>query len=178
MLYSMEWQPREKSFYIILNKILCDENRSLLKPWFLYLKLFITALSKLPSIHCFVHRGIKKDLSADYPPGKIFVWWGFSSCTSSIMFSKMKHFWVKLVSEHYLQLIAILVKTFVNIQCSKRKMKSYYFLLVNSKLFHVWMRAMIWILFISKRLIHHILFLNLCPWAMHLDQWSHCHQFH
>jgi hypothetical protein len=44
MLYSMGWQPPENSFYSILNKTLCKDNRSLLKPWFLYLKLIITAL--------------------------------------------------------------------------------------------------------------------------------------
>lgn len=84
MLYSIEWYPRENSFYIILNKVLRNEDRSRLKPWFLYLKLFLTALSKLPSEHRSLHRGIKKNVSTDYPPGKTFIWWGFSSCTSSM----------------------------------------------------------------------------------------------
>lgn len=84
MLYSMAWPPPGKPFYIILNETLRHGNRSLLKPWFLYLKLVITALSKLPSEQHHLHRGIKKDLSAHYPQGKIFVWWGFSSCTKSI----------------------------------------------------------------------------------------------
>ena len=84
MLYSMEWYPRENSFYIILNKALRNEDRSRLKPWFLYLKLFLTALSKLPSKYRSIHRGIKKNVSTDYPLGKTFIWWGFSSCTSSI----------------------------------------------------------------------------------------------
>lgn len=84
MLYTLEWQPRDKSFYKILNDTLRTENCDLLKPWFSYLKLFITALSKIPSKHCLLHRGIKKDISGDYPRGKIFIWWGFSSCTSSI----------------------------------------------------------------------------------------------
>ncbi len=51
MLYSMEWSSREKSFYFILNKSLRSENRQLLKPWFLYLRLFLHALSKLPSFN-------------------------------------------------------------------------------------------------------------------------------
>jgi hypothetical protein len=84
MLYTMGWPPPNDSFYIILNKTLCNEDRSLLKPWFLYLKLIITALSKIPSEQCRLNRGVKKDISADYPRGKTFVWWGFSSCTSSI----------------------------------------------------------------------------------------------
>jgi hypothetical protein len=84
MLYSMGWQPSENSFYSILNKTLCNGNRSLLKPWFLYLKLIITALSKIPSERRSLNRGVKKDFSARYSQGKIFVWWGFSSCTTSI----------------------------------------------------------------------------------------------
>jgi hypothetical protein len=84
MLYSMEWVPRQNSLYMILNDTLRLENRDLLQPWFLYLKLFITALSKIPSKHLSLHRGVKKDLSANYHQGQIVVWWGFSSCTSSI----------------------------------------------------------------------------------------------
>jgi hypothetical protein len=85
MLYSMEWIPREKSFYIILNSKLRSENRQDLKAWFLYLRLFIFALSKLPSTFGrTIYRGIKLDLSAEYPKNKTFVWWGFSSCTESV----------------------------------------------------------------------------------------------
>ncbi len=60
------------------------KKRNQLEPWFLYLKLFLTALSRLPSIHRFIFRGVKLDLHLDYPMGKIIVWWGFSSCTTSI----------------------------------------------------------------------------------------------
>jgi hypothetical protein len=83
-LYSMEWEPREHSLNLILNRTLRDENREKLKPWFLYLKLFMKSLSKLPSIHCYVYRGIQMDLSTEYPQGKTFIWWGFSLCTQSI----------------------------------------------------------------------------------------------
>ena len=41
MLYSMEWQPKEHSLNLILNRTLRDENREKLKPWFLYLKLIL-----------------------------------------------------------------------------------------------------------------------------------------
>ncbi|CAF1555544.1 unnamed protein product, partial [Rotaria sp. Silwood1] len=44
-LYSMQ-----TGFFPMLNKALRDENRHVLKPWFAYLKLFITALEKLPSL--------------------------------------------------------------------------------------------------------------------------------
>ena len=84
MLYSLEWEPKEYSLNLILNRTLRDENREKLKPWFLYLKLFMKSLSKLPSIHCYVYRGIQTDLSNEYCQGKSFTWWGFSLCTRSI----------------------------------------------------------------------------------------------
>ena len=84
MLYSLGWPVAELSLYMKLNSVLRNESRDLLQPWFLYLKLLITALSKLPSKPLTVHRGVKSDLSADYWQGKTVVWWGFTSCTSSI----------------------------------------------------------------------------------------------
>ena len=84
MLYTLGWQPPKNSFYIFLNKTLDSENGLSLEPWFLYLKLFMTALSKLPSERRFLYRGVKVDICADYPKGKTFFWWKFSSCTSSI----------------------------------------------------------------------------------------------
>ncbi|CAF3690695.1 unnamed protein product, partial [Adineta steineri] len=86
MLYTTEGTCRDDSFYSILNSTLRTENRTKLKPWFLYLKLVLTALSKLPSTESgtTIYRGIKLDMSDQYPKGKTFVWWGFSSCTTSI----------------------------------------------------------------------------------------------
>jgi hypothetical protein len=83
-LYSMGWEPLDKCLYFVLNTTLRSVDRGNLKPWFLYLKLFLTALSRLPSIYRSVFRGVKLDLHADYPKGKTVVWWGFSSCTVSI----------------------------------------------------------------------------------------------
>jgi hypothetical protein len=80
----MSWEPRDKCLYATLNAILRSEDRDKLEPWFLYLKLFFTALERLPSIHRTVYRGIKLDMHKDYPKGKSVVWWGFSSCTISI----------------------------------------------------------------------------------------------
>ena len=86
MLYSLEWIPSENSFYCILNSTLRSTNReALLPPWFSYLKLFMTALSKLRSIlgnHVF--RGVKMDLRGQYTVGSTCTWWGFSSCTSTV----------------------------------------------------------------------------------------------
>ncbi|CAF0743754.1 unnamed protein product [Adineta steineri] len=84
ILYSMEWEPYEKCLYFALNATLRTEDRRKLKPWFSYLKLILTALEKLPSTRCHVFRGVKLDLTNQYTKEKTFVWWGFSSCTTSI----------------------------------------------------------------------------------------------
>ncbi|CAF1390599.1 unnamed protein product [Didymodactylos carnosus] len=60
------------------------EDRQKLKPWFLYLKLFITALSRLPSTTDTVYRGVKADLTDQYKPNSNLIWWGVSSCTDNI----------------------------------------------------------------------------------------------
>ncbi|CAF4402524.1 unnamed protein product [Rotaria socialis] len=83
-LYSMEWKPQDECLYHVLNKTLRNENRQKLEPWFLFLKLILTALAHLPSMARTVYRGVKKDMRKEYPKGKIFVWWGFSSCTTTL----------------------------------------------------------------------------------------------
>ncbi|CAF1013724.1 unnamed protein product [Adineta steineri] len=84
MLYSMEWEPHEECLSFALNAALRTEDRKELKPWFSYLKLILTALEKLPSTPSNVFRGMNLDLSNRYSVRKTFVWWGFSSCTTSI----------------------------------------------------------------------------------------------
>ncbi|CAF4201552.1 unnamed protein product [Adineta steineri] len=84
MLYSMDWEPHEECLYFALNAALRTEDRQKLKPWFSYLKLILTALEKLPFTPCNVVRGMNLDRSNQYSIRKIFVWWGFSSCTTSI----------------------------------------------------------------------------------------------
>ena len=79
-LYTLEWQPSEYSLFYILNKALRSTNRQLLKPWLLYLRLILTALSRLPSTHLIVYRGINMDLTKQYPVGATIIWHGFSSC--------------------------------------------------------------------------------------------------
>jgi hypothetical protein len=51
VLYTMEWHLYTNLLYYILNEKLRTENREHLKPWFLYLKLILTALSRLPTIN-------------------------------------------------------------------------------------------------------------------------------
>ena len=81
ILYSMQWEPQNKCLYFALNATLRDENRNKLKPWFSYLKLFLTALSRLPSNQRPIYRGITRDLRKDYQKGQTIIWWSFSSCT-------------------------------------------------------------------------------------------------
>jgi hypothetical protein len=83
-LYTMQFSGGP-SLYEILNQTLRAENREELKPWFSFLKLFITALYKLPSRSETVWRGVKGvDLSSKYKIGTKFVWWGVSSCNTNI----------------------------------------------------------------------------------------------
>ncbi|CAF3543774.1 unnamed protein product [Rotaria sp. Silwood1] len=91
-LYTLEWSPSEKSLYYILNSALRDKNRDKLKPWFSYLKLFLTGLYKLPSVKATIWRGIKCDISQQFEKDATFVWWGLSSCTESIDILKSPQF--------------------------------------------------------------------------------------
>jgi hypothetical protein len=81
MLYTMEWKP-DPCLYVVLNSALRAKDRKILQPWFLYLKLILTGLSRLPAIERTVYRGLKLDLSSEYSEGKELFWWGFSSCTT------------------------------------------------------------------------------------------------
>jgi hypothetical protein len=83
ILYSMDWEPQEQCLYHVLNKTLRAKNRIMLRPWFRYLKLLLIALSRLPSSHQVVLRGIKGDIRKYYPEGETIYWWGFNSCTAT-----------------------------------------------------------------------------------------------
>ncbi|CAF0713235.1 unnamed protein product [Adineta steineri] len=73
-LYSMP-----SSFFSSLNNTLRAENRDALKPWFAYLKLFMTALKKLPSIKSVVWRGVYSDVSSVFANNNIDIWWSVNS---------------------------------------------------------------------------------------------------
>ncbi|CAF2770984.1 unnamed protein product [Rotaria sp. Silwood2] len=109
-LYTMEWKPADNSLYALLNAALRAEDRDRLVPYFFYLKLFLSALWKLPSVKKTVWRGVKADLSEQYSVGKAFVWWGFSSCTESLNV---------LESEKFLGKTG--VRTLFNIECEAGK---------------------------------------------------------
>ncbi|CAF4042419.1 unnamed protein product [Rotaria sp. Silwood1] len=75
-LYSMQ-----TSFFPMLNKALRDEKRQLLKPWFAFLKLFLTALEKLPSFNGTVWRGVSGDIDSNFANNSVQTWWSVNSCS-------------------------------------------------------------------------------------------------
>ncbi|CAF1459055.1 unnamed protein product, partial [Didymodactylos carnosus] len=88
-LYSMECDSDNVGAYVSLyshlNETLKHADRAELRPWFRYLKLFLTAIAKLPPWSGgVVWRGVRKDQSNAYPQGTEAVWWTFSSCTSAL----------------------------------------------------------------------------------------------
>jgi hypothetical protein len=85
MLYTLKWKTPESSFYFFLNKTLRSQNREELLPWFPYIRLFIGALSKLPSISSHtVYCGLRINVNEEYSKGNVLIWRDFVSCTLSI----------------------------------------------------------------------------------------------
>jgi hypothetical protein len=84
-LYTMEWTDGHKSLYSILNYTLRTADREDLRPWYKYLKLFLTALVKIPCAPPqTVWRGVTKDICDDFSDGTEVTWWTFSSCTTTL----------------------------------------------------------------------------------------------
>ncbi|CAF1650129.1 unnamed protein product [Adineta ricciae] len=81
-LYTMDWG--QNSLYRILNHSLRAEDRSTLKPWFGYLKLFDTAAQKLPTVRKNLWRGVSQDVTKSFKQNDEFTWWTISSCSTSI----------------------------------------------------------------------------------------------
>ena len=81
-IYTMDWG--DQSLFQGLNALLRKEDRSVLKPWFGYLKLFDTALQKLPNQRIILWRGINADITKKYKSTKELTWWNFTSCSSSL----------------------------------------------------------------------------------------------
>ncbi len=66
-----------------------------MKPWFLYLKLVFTALSRLPSISLTVYRSVRSETGGEYEQyqvGEKLVLWGFSSCSKHRNISEKDQF--------------------------------------------------------------------------------------
>jgi len=84
-LYTMEWTDEHASLYFILNRTLKTDDRNNLRPWFKYLKLFLTALVKIPCAQPqTVWRGVRKNVSDAFSRGADVIWWSFSSCTTTL----------------------------------------------------------------------------------------------
>jgi len=81
-LYTME--GGDDSFYRVLNRALRSEDRPALKPWFPYLKLFDTAVSKLPTVRGSIWRGVPGDIGKDFKKNQELTWWSVTSCSLSV----------------------------------------------------------------------------------------------
>ncbi|CAF2419033.1 unnamed protein product [Rotaria sp. Silwood2] len=111
MLYTMGWEPLDECLYVVLNKTLRSVDRQQqLKPWYLYMRLFLNALFRLPLHPTVAYRGVKLDLSQQYTEGKTIVWWGFSSCTTTVGVLKSELF-----------LGTTDARTIFNLQCQSAK---------------------------------------------------------
>ena len=84
-LYTMEWNNEDKSLYTVLNYTLRATAGENLKPWYKYLKLFLTGLVKLPCAPAqTVWRGVRSNISSQFTEGSAITWWAFSSSTMSL----------------------------------------------------------------------------------------------
>mmetsp|Transcript_13296 Transcript_13296/g.52989 ORF Transcript_13296/g.52989 Transcript_13296/m.52989 type:complete len:654 (-) Transcript_13296:35-1996(-) len=72
------------SFYRDLNAALRDPKRAKVNQYFLYIRLFLSALSHLApcTTALSLWRGVAADLTKQYKPSSTIVWWGVSSCSS------------------------------------------------------------------------------------------------
>eukprot|EP00045_Choanoeca_perplexa_P010377 m.104703 g.104703 ORF g.104703 m.104703 type:complete len:568 (-) comp15257_c0_seq1:88-1791(-) len=73
----------ESPLYRRLNAALRDANRAKLRPFFLYLRLFLEALGKVQPYTSPLWRGVRLDLTKLYQKGSTVTWWGVSSCSQS-----------------------------------------------------------------------------------------------
>ena len=71
-------------FYSRLNETLRTKNRQALRPWFDFLKLFITALEKLPSTNEIVWRAVYGDVGSVFDDNDVHIWWSVNSCSMNL----------------------------------------------------------------------------------------------
>jgi uracil DNA glycosylase len=72
------------AFYKQLNAALRAPDRRAITPYRAYLRLFLSALARLPRTNTPLYRGVARDLRRDYAEGRVITWWGVSSCTPKI----------------------------------------------------------------------------------------------
>jgi hypothetical protein len=71
-------------FFSKLNIALRDPNRQVLKSWLHFLKLFMTALEKLPSIQATIWRAVNYDATSKFVEGEAYTYWDLNSCSRNI----------------------------------------------------------------------------------------------
>ena len=71
-------------FFSRLNDTLRAEQRDALKPWFAFLKLFISALEKLPSSSVRVWRAVCGNIDPLAVEGNLRIWWSVNSCSTNL----------------------------------------------------------------------------------------------
>ncbi len=71
-------------FFTRLNEFLRAENRNALIPWFAFLKLFITALEKLPSCKIIAWRGVEGDVGSAFADNDRQIWWSVNCCSKAL----------------------------------------------------------------------------------------------
>jgi hypothetical protein len=76
-LYTTGNLPNNRPLHKYLNAALRAKDQTVIDPYLPFVKLFITALSKLESVGQIIYRGAITDLSEKYSVGKTFVWSGF-----------------------------------------------------------------------------------------------------
>ncbi|CAF2903673.1 unnamed protein product [Rotaria sp. Silwood2] len=85
-LYTMKWPDAHESLSWSLNQTLRRANVEDLRKWFKYLKLFLTALTKIPCVPPqTVWRGIPTNISHEFLTGTQLTLRAFSSCTTSLI---------------------------------------------------------------------------------------------
>jgi hypothetical protein len=72
------------SFYLKLNEALRAQNPLVLRRWFPFFRLFLTALNKLPSSSIAVWRGVKGNVVDEFVVGAEHTWSGVNSCSSHV----------------------------------------------------------------------------------------------
>jgi hypothetical protein len=81
-LYTQNYD--QQSIYHQLNRVLRLANSSMVEPWFGFLKLFHTALEKLPTVKTKIWRGMHIDTAKNLRVNQDIIWCGVSSCSLSI----------------------------------------------------------------------------------------------
>ncbi|CAF1329257.1 unnamed protein product [Adineta ricciae] len=71
------------SFFSKLNEDLRAKDRHALKPWFPFLKLFLTAVEKLSSLQITIWRGVNADATSSFLCDGEEIWWSINSCSKN-----------------------------------------------------------------------------------------------